>query len=129
MDKKNIWFFTIFGLLILGSVGVSFLRYYVLKDYQIVAQVSCDINTEKCFQTDCDVTAEADCVTTPDGASVKYYKMISKNASKIMVCENSIDKIGCKDELSCINGENKCSYTYCNEKTLQDGEKCAATKR
>ena len=124
-DNKNIWFFTIFGLLILGSVGASFYRYYITKNYQIIAQVSCNINVEKCFQTACDSNTGTVCATTTDGNSVTYYKKISKRASNILVCENTIDKTDCKDELSCINGEKQCSYIYCSKDTLGDGEECA----
>ena len=45
-NKKNIWgnriFYIVFALLIIGSVGFTFYRIVILKDYQIVAETSCD---------------------------------------------------------------------------------------
>ena len=128
-NKKNMWFYIIFAVLMLGSVTATFLKYYVYKDYQIEAQVSCDINTEKCFQTACDNTVESSCATTTDGTSVSYYKKISKNASSVMTCENSKEKTGCTGELSCTSGEKDCAVMYCSTSTLGDGEECAVSNQ
>ena len=46
---KNIWFYTILSVLIFASLGASFFKYDVTKDYQVTSQTPCDINTEKCF--------------------------------------------------------------------------------
>ncbi|OHA47554.1 MAG: hypothetical protein A2541_02175 [Candidatus Taylorbacteria bacterium RIFOXYD2_FULL_36_9] len=127
--KKNFWFFTVLGILILASVVTTFVRYYVLKDYQIIAQVSCDPNIELCFQVECDNTVDDSCLVNSDNESVTYYKIISKRASNIALCEKSVDKIGCADELSCIFNEEQCSYEYCTEEALGEGELCVGVNK
>ncbi len=114
INNKTLWgnriFYTILILLILGSVGVTFYRIVIQKDYQIVAEVSCDPSTESCFYYEgviCDGT-DIECV--PEEAY--DYKMISKKAASIFSCEQTEEKLGCSEELSCTEGEADCSYTY-----------------
>lgn len=123
-DKKNFWIMTVFLILLIGSVAASFVRYYILKDFQILAQTSCDPASEICFQIECDSDLEENCNLTEDGQSVSYYKYIYKNASTIYQCEKTEEKLGCNEELSCVEGENDCSYEYCSEENLQEGEVC-----
>ncbi len=117
-DKKskivNRIFYTILALLILGSIGVTFYKIVILKDYQIVAETSCDPLIEKCFV-----------YKDEESGGVSYYKMISKKAANIALCETTEEKIGCGEELSCTTGELSCSYTYCDPNDLVDGENCS----
>jgi hypothetical protein len=117
-DKKtkiqNRIFYTILILLILGSVGVTFYKIVIKKDYQIIAETSCDIETEEgCFV-----------YTDEETGEVSYYKQISKNAQSIYLCEATEEKLGCNEELSCVEGEENCSYTYCDPENLEEGEEC-----
>ena len=120
--KKNIWFFIILGILILASVGVTFYKYYILKDFQIVAEVSCDPATEVCFHYEPTPCADDDLECVPEEAY--DYKMMSKNAANILACENTEEKIDCTEELSCLDNEENCSYEYCTEEALSDGVTC-----
>lgn len=128
LNKKSTWgnriFYTILILLILGSVGATFYRIVVQKDYQIVAEVSCDPATESCFHYEgvvCDDPTDTECV-----AEDAYdYKMISKKAATIYACEQTEEKIDCTDELSCLEGEADCEYTNCDPAELGEGEACA----
>ena len=122
--KKNVWFFTILGLLILASVTVTFFKYYIYKDFQITAEVSCDQATEVCFHYEGVICEEGDTECVPEEAY--DYKVISKNAADIYACEQTEEKIGCTKELSCVEGEEKCSYEYCTEEALYEGVTCVS---
>ena len=105
-------FYTILALLIIGSVVATFLRIVVWKDYQIVAETSCDPLTESCF------------VYEEEGSEPSYYKLISKKAADIVACEATEEKIGCLEELSCTETDTNCSYTLCDPENLGEGEQC-----
>ena len=119
IEKKsslgNKIFYTILILLIIASVGVTFWRIVIVKDYQIEAEVSCDPAVESCFYyqpVECDLM-DYECLSqTPEEAY--DYKMISKNAGIIYACEQTEEKLGCSEELSCLENEPKCSYTLCD---------------
>jgi hypothetical protein len=125
MDRKNMWFFTIFGLLILATVVVTFFKYYVYKDFQITAEVSCNPATEVCFHYAGVTCAEGDTECVP--AEAYDYKIISKRAGNIYACEQTMEKIGCSKELSCLDGEEQCSYEYCTDGALSEGVTCTNT--
>lgn len=117
-DKKTIIanriFYTILALLIIGSVAATFIKIVVLKDYQIVAETSCDVTTEKCFS-----------YTDEESGEVSYYKIVSKKAANIVACEATEEKLGCDEELTCVENEVNCAYTYCDPANLGEGEVCA----
>ena len=121
-NKGNIIFYTVLALLILASVGVTFYKIVILKNYQIVAQVSCDPAIEKCFVSECDPATDDTCTAT---STPTYYKNISKKANNIYLCEKTEEKLGCNEELACTEGEKDCLYTYCDSAKLADGEKCS----
>lgn len=121
-NKSNVIFFVIFFLLIFASIAVTFNKFVIKKDYQIIAEVSCNPQVERCFVYECDSEIE-ECTGNPE-EDVSYYKYVSKNAGTIYSCERTRQKIGCNEELSCLRGEAKCFYTYCDSNNLQEGEKC-----
>jgi len=110
---NNKIFFIILSILISLSIGMTFYRIVILKNYQIVAEVSCDPITEKCFIGECDAD------------ECSYYKKISKKANDIAICESTIEKNGCNGELSCTAGETSCSYTFCDPSNISEDEKCS----
>ncbi|MEI6420316.1 MAG: hypothetical protein WCO30_01655 [bacterium] len=126
--KLNRWFYIIFFALILGSVIFTFNRIVILKDYQIVAETSCEPqNEESCFVREEEVTT-----TTPDGleattTETTFYKMISKKAADIYICEKTESKDGCNEELTCTEGEKDCSYEYCSDENVPEGESCSSS--
>jgi len=117
-------FYTILILVILGSVGFTFWRIVIQKDYQIVAETSCDPKVESCFHREAVTCDSTDPSCEPADAS--DYKIISKSASTIFACEQTADKFGCGEELSCVQNEPNCSYTLCATDTVPDGESCTA---
>ena len=123
INTKTTWgnriFYTVLILLILGSVGFTYWRIVIQKDYQIVAEVSCDPTTESCFFYEgviCDDPTDFECV--PEEAY--DYKMISKKASSIYACEQTEEKLDCTEELSCLESEVDCEYTYCDPESEDD---------
>ncbi len=123
-DIKNSIFYLVLIALIILSITVTFYKIVMLKDYQITAQVSCDPKTEKCFINQCNPSTDDTCSENP-AEQTTYYKNISKKAASIYLCENTIEKIGCDKELSCLSGEQSCFYSYCDPNNLVDGEQCS----
>lgn len=117
-------FYIVLGLLIAVSIGATYYRIVILKDYQIVAQVSCDPTQERCFVYECDPEIDGECSEIPE-ENISYYKNISKKAANIYACENTSEKLGCGEELSCTAWEFDCSYTYCDPSQLLEGERCS----
>lgn len=116
-DKKTatsdkIFYISLF-LIITASIVLTFVKIVINKDYQITAEVSCNSATESCFVYKCDPAEDNTCPTNPQ-EQYSYYKIISKRASAIQACEATEEKIGCGEELSCIEGERSCFYTYNN---------------
>lgn len=113
-DWRNRFFYLIFILLILFSIGFTFKRIFIEKNYQILAEVSCDPQVELCFYYEPEECAvnDNDCLLDPEEAY--SYKLISKKASNIYACEQTEDKIDCGEELSCLEGEENCEYIYCD---------------
>ncbi len=116
-------FYIIFALLIIGSVSATFYRIVILKDYQIEAEVSCDPTVESCFYYEGVICEDGAVECIPEESY--SYKFISKKASEIYKCDLTEEKIGCGEELFCTEGEEDCSYTYCNPNDLAEGENCA----
>ncbi len=127
-DKKssagNRIFYIVLTLLILGSVGVTFVKIVILKDYQVIAETSCDPQIEKCFVYVCDPASDSSC-SVVESERTSYYKMVSKKAANIAICEATVEKLGCDGELSCIENEKSCSYTFCDPNNLIEGESCS----
>jgi hypothetical protein len=124
--KANKIFYIVIFSLIFVSILVTFFKIVLLKDYQIVAQVSCDPTTEKCFVSVCDPDTDDSCSAASSIAErTTYYKKISKKAANIAACEASDFKAGCTGELSCLSGEKDCSYTLCDSSKLSEDEKCS----
>ncbi len=114
MSLGNKIFYIVLTLLIVGSVSATFYRIFILKDYQIIAESSCDPVSEECYA-----------YTDEETGEVSYYKKVSKKAANIAICEATEEKLGCNEELTCLEGEESCSYMYCNPDSLEEGEVCA----
>ncbi len=110
MDKKSKILLFIVGLGILASIGVSFYKYVVLRDYQIFAEMPCDPAIDNCF------------VRTAEDNSTSTYKLLSRQASNIPLCDPT--NINCQ-ALTCQPNEKNCVITTCSEKDLPEGEACS----
>lgn len=120
MDKKSKIFFVVFFFLIATSIGATYYRYFILRDYMITAQAECDPYTEACFIWSCDPDTEGECTGDPE-EDIAYYKNISRNARNIPLC-NPADE-DC-EALVCPSGEADCTLTLCDADTVTEGVTC-----
>ena len=109
---KNKLFIGSFLFLAIAVLVYTFLNIYVYKNYQIITQVSCDTAEGSCFA-----------YTTEEG-TIDYYKYISKKASDVQNCIETINQIDCNPELICSTGEVSCEYTYCTSDTVDEDSWC-----
>ncbi len=119
MDFKSKVFFIVFFLLVVGAVGATYFRYFMVRDYMIEAQASCDPYTEACFVHSCDSDTE-DCTGDPE-EDTSYYSIIHRNAQYMPICDPADENC---DALTCPPGEAQCTITLCNDETVTDGDSC-----
>ena len=128
VDKKSKVLFVVLGILIAGSIAVTYWRYMVKRDYVIQAQIDCDPETENCLVWKCDPTSSAEgekCTGVPDN-DIWYYKILNRNAKNIPSCDP-------KDEnctaYVCDPGEPQCEITNCSPDNLKKGEECSTPEQ
>ena len=120
MDRKSKIFFSIFFVAVFVVTAMAFYKFYILKDYYIKAEASCDPATEKCFIYECDPADDAECPENVE-ERISYYKMIEKRASALPLCDpNSSD---CPP-IVCRAGED-CRETLCDGEAEAAGEQCS----
>ncbi len=59
------------AIMIVFSVGLSFYRYYVVRDYSLYVKESCNPVLEECLSEECDIE-DPRCAPSEDG--LMYYK-------------------------------------------------------
>lgn len=123
LDKKSKILFVIIGLLIVGSVAVTFWRYMVKRDYIVQAQTDCDPETETCFVWECDPesTVEGEACIGDEESDIWYYKIVHRNAKNIPLCDPNDEEC---TALVCDPGEKDCSEELCSESNVPEGETC-----
>ena len=119
MDKKSKIFFWVLGILILASIGVTYWRIMLKRDYIIEAEADCDPATETCFVYECDPSAE-ECTGNPN-EDTSFYKIIRRNASKIPTCDPADENC---QPLVCGEGEKDCEEILCTEQTKTQEDVC-----
>jgi hypothetical protein len=113
-----------FFLVIITVVIITFLKYFVLKDYIIQAEADCDPMTEACFIYECVPGTDADCADDPEDpeAKLSYYKKVEKKAFLIPDCDPNDENC---DALNCQGlSEEDCSETLCGDETKEEGIEC-----
>jgi hypothetical protein len=120
MDKKSKIFFSVFFLIIFVVTGISFYKFYVLKDYYIRLETDCDPAVEKCFIYECDPADDSECPENVD-ERISYYKLIEKKASDLPLCDATDPSC---PPVSCQAGED-CREILCDEETKAEEEKCS----
>jgi len=120
-DKKSKIFFIVFFAAALTAAGISFYKYFILKDYYITAEAECDPETEKCFIYECNPEEDSECPEDPN-ERISYYKLVEKKAFAVSLCDsNSPD---CQP-FACQEGED-CKEILCDEKTAKtEGAECS----
>jgi hypothetical protein len=123
LDRKSKVLFVIIGLLIVGSVAVTFWRYMMKRDYIIQAQTDCDPTTENCFVWKCDPASsvEGEACTGDEESDTWYYKIIRRNAKNIPLCDPNDENC---TALVCDPGEKDCSEELCTDDNVPEGESC-----
>lgn len=113
------------GLAIVISVGATYWRIMIKKDYLISSQVDCDPTLEKCFVWECDETlaegTDGACTGNED-EDVWYYKIAQRKAADIPLCDPEKDE-NCQPFL-CDENEKGCSETFCDVTNVPEGESC-----
>ncbi|MDD5750164.1 MAG: hypothetical protein PHU56_00735 [Candidatus Pacebacteria bacterium] len=120
MARKSKIFFIVFFFLVLAGVGVSFCKYFVLKDYYIRAEVECDPRMENCFMAECDPLSDDECPESPD-ERISYYKIVEKKAYDIPLCDS--DSPDCQP-FTCGQSDN-CREIFCDETARPEGASCS----
>jgi hypothetical protein len=125
MDKKSKILLWLLALLIIASVGVTYWRIMIKKDYIIESQIDCDPAEKACFVWECDpastVEGEA-CTDNPDD-NIWYYSLAKRKAANIPLCDASTDE-NC-DPWTCADGEKDCSETLCDDTNkTEQGVEC-----
>lgn len=105
-----------FALLVILSIGASFYKFFIARDYIIETQIDCDPTTEACFVSECDPTADT-CTGNPD-EDTTYYKILNREAKNIPLCDETKELCEASE---CLVGEGSCSITLCGE-----GSKCSS---
>ena len=124
MDKKSAIFLTVFVSLIVISVGITFVRIYIQKDYIIQNQIDCDPTVDACFIWECDPesTEEGEACTGDPEMDIWYYAVAQRKAYMIPDCDPNDEN--CLP-FECLEGEKDCSVTFCDETTKEEqGVEC-----
>jgi hypothetical protein len=113
MTKKTkiLYFFTL--IIVFFVVVITFYKIFILHDYLISYEVSCDPKIESCFVVVCDEETGEGCDIDD---SEKYYKLVEKKAFNAVKC--SSDDSNC---LSCQEGETDCIAIFCDPSTEEAG--------
>jgi hypothetical protein len=119
MDKKSKILFIIFFAAIFISVIFTFYRIFILKDYYIRMEMSCDPAEEKCFVRTCDPDSDSECPADVNERT-DYYKIIEKKAIAIPDCKSENNEC---PEINCI-GDSDCLEILCDKDTVIEGETC-----
>jgi hypothetical protein len=117
-------FLLVFVLLIVGSIGVTYWKIIIKRDYVIVAQSDCDPYTENCFVHVCDPDPNVDgsdaCKGNPTD-DTWFTKNMHRMAYNIPNCDPADEKC---TALVCADGESNCSYELCDASNVPSGDSC-----
>lgn len=119
MDKKSKIFFGLFAIVILAIAAISYYKYFILRDYHIVAQAECDPTKEVCFVSTCNINEDESC-PQKESDRQSYYKLVEKKAYNIPECN---DELICAP-LKCAANED-CKEIFCTSGILENGEFCS----
>ena len=119
MDKKSKMFLWFFALLIVASVGVTYWRVMIKKDYVVENQVDCDPYEKSCFVWECDPqsTVEGEACTGDAESDTWYFQVARRNALRIPLCDPETDE-NC-DPWTCEENEKDCEAVFCDETNME----------
>ncbi len=111
LDTKSKVLFSVLFLGILTVILLSFLKFGIVKDFDVVSKVNCDPATEICFVSECDVENDPRC----EGETIKYYKYTQKKAYST-------------PPLECMRGDSTCVEFHCspdNQLLFETEDECS----
>lgn len=119
MDKKSKIILSIFAFIILVSVGVTYFRIMVKRDYVVEAQTDCDPYENQCFVWECDPqsTVEGEACTGDPESDTWYFQVAKRNARNIPLCNPETDE-NC-NPWTCSENEKDCEAVFCNETNME----------
>ncbi len=109
------------GIFFLIAASFSYYRFYIERDYILYGHTECDPSQDRCFVYECDPEIEECTGNTEE--DIEYYALIEKNASRVSVCNPSIQEC---EALKCALGETDCKVSFCDE-TLAEKEKVSCS--
>ncbi len=120
MDKKSKILLAVFVALIFISVGATYWRMMIAKDYIVEAQVDCDPYAQECFVWECDLQSfeEGEMCTGKPEEDVWYFKIARRNAGNVPLCNPEEDE-NCLPFL-CVEGEKDCEEEFCTEENMEN---------
>lgn len=119
MEKRPSILLFVFGFLMLVSVAITAVRFFIFRDYKISAEVSCDPSEKSCFARPC----ESEKASCKEGEKYQYYTTIQKKASDVSGCPT--DDSGNCVSMRCNVGESDCFEASCTSDTVLEGEYCS----
>ncbi|HAT74405.1 MAG: hypothetical protein US30_C0010G0002 [Candidatus Moranbacteria bacterium GW2011_GWF2_36_839] len=130
MDKKNKIFFIVAFLLLFGSVGATYLRIVVFKNYTVEAQADCDPETEKCFVWECDPASavEGEACSGDAENDIWYYQLVRRKAYNVPLCNPDEDENLPAGEAGCLpmecdsTTEKDCEIIFCDDENKIEQE-------
>ncbi len=119
------WFFVVFFVAIFLSVGATYYRIFVARNYAVTLETVCDPAVSACFARDICETEDGVCGEGDTPIETAYYKIVERKASAFPeVCAfGSLEDPTCAD-LSCRSDEADCTETMCDDETVPEGESC-----
>ena len=109
MNKKTKILYIVTLTFIFFIVVITFYKVFILHDYLISYEVSCDPSVENCFIVECDQETGEGCDVSD---SEKYYKLVEKKEFNAIKCPS--DDSNC---LLCQKDETDCTITLCDPST------------
>ncbi len=124
MDNRSKALLWVAGIIVIVSIGFTYYRIIVRRDYIIEAQTDCDPYTERCFHFQCDQNSTKEglaCTGTPENDDW-YYQVVRRKAANIPDCDPARDE-NCQ-ALECPSDEKDCEVRYCEDGDLPEGVTC-----
>ncbi|MFA9262882.1 MAG: hypothetical protein ACEQSB_06070, partial [Undibacterium sp.] len=110
MDKKSLILIALFFFLVFLSVGASYYRFFVVRDYTVHVQAPCDPAAEKCFVYECDDSI-GECTGDP-ASDTTYYKLVDRSAHSMPMCNPADSACGA---YVCPESEVGCTVSVCDD--------------
>jgi hypothetical protein len=123
MDKKSRILLIVAAVALILSIGATFWRIVLEREYPISFESACDPASEQCFVKTCTPADPANNPCSDEKVTAEYYKMIKMQASVVPACTEASGNCA---ELACGNlPANLCEETLCDESSeLSDGVTC-----